>query len=236
MDTLTSELVQHVNDVLGAGEPNNISFDAFGGYTGYKPQYIIDALNDVLGFGGWGFDELSSEIAGQGDKGLVIAQVRVWVKGVDFRPTSWGQARITKGDIGDARKGAQTDAIKKGLSYFSIGNRAYQGLLPKPEEAGQRRPQATNAQRPPASAQATNAQPQSQRRPAPVVAVPPGPSLAEVQALVVDVYGPGKFQSVVKKLVGDVAPEALTPTNLRYIQGKVSGVKAQRAQPVAVND
>src|SRR6185312_17383890 len=44
-------------------------------------------------------------------------------------PVGWGQNRVTRGDIGDARKGAQTDAIKKALSYFSIGNRAYQGLL-----------------------------------------------------------------------------------------------------------
>jgi hypothetical protein len=44
---------------------------------------------------------------------------------------AWGQARVTKGDLGDARKGAQTDAIKKVLSSFSIGNRAYKSQLVK---------------------------------------------------------------------------------------------------------
>ena len=34
-------------------------------------------------------------------------------------------------DVGDAFKSAQTDAMKKALSHFSIGNRAYHGLLPK---------------------------------------------------------------------------------------------------------
>ena len=30
---------------------------------------------------------------------------------------------------GDCKKSAQTDALKKALSYFSIGNKAYHGLL-----------------------------------------------------------------------------------------------------------
>jgi recombination DNA repair RAD52 pathway protein len=62
---------------------------------------------------------------------LAVAQVKVWLAGIDFHPCAWGQSRVTKGDIGDAKKGAQTDAIKKALSYFSIGNRAYYGLLQK---------------------------------------------------------------------------------------------------------
>ncbi len=120
--------VEQVNARLFAGEPGNISVDEHSGYTGYKPQAVVDAMNDVL-FGAWGFEEVSSEIE-PGDKGsLAVAQVRVWLKDVEFRPVAWGQNRVTRGDIGDARKGAQTDAIKKALSYFSIGNRAYHGLL-----------------------------------------------------------------------------------------------------------
>jgi hypothetical protein len=132
MTQATSDLasqVKEVNQLLEAGEPSNISFDTYSGFTGYKPQYIVDAMNEVFGIGGWGFEEISNEIA-EGEKAvLVISQVRVFLKNIDFHPSGWGQARITKGDIGDARKGAQTDAIKKALSYFSIGNRAYQGLL-----------------------------------------------------------------------------------------------------------
>jgi hypothetical protein len=125
--------VKAVNKVLQDGEPQNVSIDAYSGYTGYKPQFIVDAMNIVFKLGNWGFEEVASEIVThQTEKGtstLAIAHVKVWLKGVDFQPASYGQSRVTKGDIGDAKKGAQTDAIKKALAYFSIGNRAYHGLL-----------------------------------------------------------------------------------------------------------
>jgi hypothetical protein len=117
-----------VNALLEAGEPGNVSTDEHAGYTGYKPQSVIDALNEVM-WGEWGFEEISNEIIAGEKGGIAVAQVRVQLKGVDFQPTGYGQNRVTRGDIGDARKGAQTDAIKKTLSYFSIGNRAYHGLL-----------------------------------------------------------------------------------------------------------
>src|SRR5437763_351841 len=126
------EKIKAVNKILQEGEPGNISVDAYSGFTGYKPQFIVDAMNAVFGIGGWGFDEMQTALEGLNDKGLpslAVGQVKVWIKGIDFHPVGWGQSRITKGDIGDAKKGAQTDAIKKALSYFSIGNRAYHGLL-----------------------------------------------------------------------------------------------------------
>lgn len=125
------EKVKAVNKILKAGEPDNISKDNYSGYTGYSPQYIIDAMNAVM-FGEWGFIEVENELVDKNDEGkpqLCIAQVQVWMAGVDFKPTAYGQARITRGDFGDARKSAQTDAIKKALSYFSVGNRAYHGKL-----------------------------------------------------------------------------------------------------------
>lgn len=124
--------VKEVNEILIKGEPGNISNDTFSGFTGYKPQFIIDAMNAVFGIGGWGFDEIQTSLEGVNEKGtpiLAVGQVRVWIKSIEFMPVGWGQSRVTKGDIGDAKKGAQTDAIKKALSYFSIGNRAYHGLL-----------------------------------------------------------------------------------------------------------
>jgi hypothetical protein len=129
MSTEVQQKIDTVNKILLADEPGNITTDEHAGYTGYKPQAIIDAMNEGLGIGAWGFEEVSSEII-PGDKGgLAIAQVQVWLAGIDFKPTSWGQNRVTRGDVGDAKKAAQTDAIKKALSYFSIGNRAYHGLL-----------------------------------------------------------------------------------------------------------
>jgi Rad52/22 family double-strand break repair protein len=128
------EKIKVVNKVLQDGEPGNISNDTYSGFTGYKPQFIVDAMNIVFHIGNWGFEEVFTEIVShQTEKGtsslLAICQVKVWIKEVEFQPVSWGQSRVTKGDLGDAKKGAQTDAIKKGLSYFSIGNRAYHGLL-----------------------------------------------------------------------------------------------------------
>lgn len=127
------EKIKAVNRLLQDGEPGNISIDNYSGFTGYKPQYIIDAMNAVFKIGVWGFEEIHAEIVNhQTEKGtsmLAIAQVKVWIKTIDFTPVGYGQSRVTKGNMGDAKKGAQTDAIKKALSYFSIGNRAYHGLL-----------------------------------------------------------------------------------------------------------
>ena len=127
------EKIKAVNQLLHDGEPGNISIGNYSGFTGYKPQYIIDAMNAVFRIGQWGFEEVASEIVThqteKGHSSLAIAQVKVWIKDTAFMPVGWGQSRVTKGDIGDAKKGAQTDAIKKALSYFSIGNRAYHGLL-----------------------------------------------------------------------------------------------------------
>ena len=127
------EKIKAVNKILQDGEPANISVDSYSGYSGYKPQFIVDAMNVVFGIGGWGFDELAADVVtNQTEKGtasLAIAQVKVWLKDIAFQPVGRGQSRVTKGDVGDAKKGCQTDAIKKALSYFSIGNRAYHGLL-----------------------------------------------------------------------------------------------------------
>lgn len=125
--------VKEVNELLKKGEPGNVSFDSYSGYSGYAPQHVIDTMNKVL-FGEWGFEEVETHtVVNKTEKGesqLAVCRVKVWIKGIDFQPTAWGQSRITKGDVGDGKKGAQTDAIKKALSYFSIGNRAYHGLLP----------------------------------------------------------------------------------------------------------
>ena len=137
MATDYTSLIAKVNQILLDGEPSNISIDEHSGYTGYKPQAVIDAMNEVFTVCGWGFDEVSSEIVTTGDKGsqLAVSQVKARLTGVEWTPPAWGQSRVTRSDIGDAKKGAQTDALKKALSYFSIGNRAYHGLLGKEPEA-----------------------------------------------------------------------------------------------------
>lgn len=122
-------LVELVNQLLLDGEPTNISTDPYSSYSGYKPQAVVDAMNEVFGIGGWGFKELSSEVTSDEKTTMAISQVEAFLHDIEFRPAAWGQQKVTRGDIGDAKKGAQTDALKKALSYFSIGNRAYHGLL-----------------------------------------------------------------------------------------------------------
>jgi hypothetical protein len=134
---MTQEKVAAVNKLLLDGEPGNITKADTNGYVGYEPQAIIDAMNEGFGIGNWGFDEVSSETVDNEKGTLAIAHISVWLKDIEFKPTSWGQSRVTRGDIGDAKKGAQTDAIKKGLAYFSIGNRAYHGLLDGKKQAPQ---------------------------------------------------------------------------------------------------
>src|SRR5436305_13383339 len=92
------EKIKAVNMLLQDGEPKNISIDNYSGYTGYKPQYIIDAMNAVFKIGQWGFEEVASEIvthqSEKGNSSLAIAQVKVWLKNVEFMPVGWGQSRV----------------------------------------------------------------------------------------------------------------------------------------------
>lgn len=126
--------VQEVNALLLKGEPDNITHDDHSDQTGYKPQAVIDAMNAVF-FDAWGFKQLSNEFENDGKNGNVaVAHIEVWLDGIAWHPTAYGQGKVTRGDVGDARKSGQTDGIKKGLSYFSIGNRAYNGLLPNPKD------------------------------------------------------------------------------------------------------
>lgn len=127
-----TKLITEVNAHLAKGEPGNISVDSYTKYTGYQPQYIIDALNHVICIDGWGFEELSNELVDKDEEGkpkMAVASVKVWLFNKDITRYAYGQSRVTRGDYGDAKKGAQTDALKKALSYFSVGARAYRGEL-----------------------------------------------------------------------------------------------------------
>ena len=199
MTQTVASQVKAANALLEAGEPGNISLDEHSGYTGYKPQSIVDAMNETFGIGAWGFEELSSEIV-PGDKGgLAIAQVKVWLAGIDFQPAAWGQNRVTRGDIGDAKKGAQTDAIKKALSYFSIGNRAYHGLLHVEDK------QQSNGNK-------ASKQPAQQKSNQPINAPLPSELRAQAKELGKD------FDAVVKFLFKKMIPDnELTPNDCQFI-------------------
>jgi recombination DNA repair RAD52 pathway protein len=129
--------VKEVNEILKAGEPDNITADKSRGFqmTGYSPQYVVDAMNKVFGLEGWGFEDIYNKIDKNGKE--AVAHVRVWLKTEDgaVERTAYGsKVMFEKTSYGDAKKSAQTDALKKALSYFSIGNRAYHGKLEAKEK------------------------------------------------------------------------------------------------------
>jgi len=96
---------------------------------GYKPQYVFDAVNNVLQPENWRYEVISKEIFDN----QVVAEVRLFVRVKDdewiCKGSQTGQMQIVKGNVGDSYKGAITDAIQKCLSLLSIGTDAYRGLL-----------------------------------------------------------------------------------------------------------
>jgi uncharacterized Zn finger protein len=125
------EKIKRINDLLKKGEPHNWTKD-HKGYAGYKPQFVIDAVNTEFS-GQWSLELVGTHTftGGRKDKNAkdiveAFAQVRLTL----------GEAKIDAvashpitDDYGDAIKSAQTDAMKKAFAHFSIGNRAYHGLL-----------------------------------------------------------------------------------------------------------
>ena len=62
IDPTIVDKIKEVNKILKEGEPKNITVDSYTGYTGYKPQYVVDAMNVVFQIGTWGFAEVSNQI------------------------------------------------------------------------------------------------------------------------------------------------------------------------------
>lgn len=104
---------------------------------GYKPQFIVDAVNEVFGPENWHYQLHDTDLFTSGDdgqSGQVVVSVELFLRsnsestfithGIQF-----GQSQIIYGNVGDAKKGAVTDAVGKGLSLFSIGKAAYRGEL-----------------------------------------------------------------------------------------------------------
>ena len=95
---------------------------------GYRPQYVFDSVNEVLGPENWRYELTREEIF----ENQAVAEVRLFVR-VDgdwlCKGSHKGQMQIVKGNVGDAQKGAITDAIQKCMSLLSIDSDAYKGLL-----------------------------------------------------------------------------------------------------------
>ena len=114
---------------------------------GYKPQYVFDAVNDVLLPENWRYEVVSKEIYDN----QAVAEVKLFLRtGEEWfcKGSQTGQMQIIKKNVGDAMKGAITDALQKCLSLLSIGSDAYKGLLRDVYLTGQH-PPATTARKQP---------------------------------------------------------------------------------------
>jgi hypothetical protein len=96
---------------------------------GYKPQYVFDAVNLIIEPENWRYELIKEEIF----ETQVVTEVKLFLK---TDTDEWlckgshkGQMNIVKGNVGDAQKGAITDALQKCFSLCSIGQDSYRGLL-----------------------------------------------------------------------------------------------------------
>jgi len=129
LETYGTDAVQQYKTASG--------FDA----VGYKPQAILDAVNDVFGPTGWKYVlrnlDIHTYTSGNGKDGS-IASAEVVVQFLNSDGTvvyetgpQFGGSRVVMNNIPDAKKGAVTDAVGKALSLLSVGSAAYRGTLSK---------------------------------------------------------------------------------------------------------
>jgi len=79
----------------------------------------------------------------------VVAEVKLFIRIADewmCKGSQTGQMQIVRGNVGDAMKGAITDALQKCFSLLSIGSDAYRGLLKEVYFSGAHQEDATPAQ------------------------------------------------------------------------------------------
>jgi len=117
---------------------------------GYRPQYVFDSVNEVLGPENWRYELTKEEIF----ETQAVSEVRLYIK-IDgdwlCKGSHKGQMQIIKGNVGDAQKGAITDAIQKCMSLLSIGSDAYKGLLKNAYLQGKQAPAKQPATKPASS-------------------------------------------------------------------------------------
>ena len=140
------EIIKAVDEILDSYGEKAVQEVPSKGRTlyGYVPQFVFDALNEVIG-ANWGYEILSSScereerVRKNGNKDTVyvaVVHVRVWMmdKG-NCKEAFGGSENYT---ASDALKGAVTDGVQKALAMFSIGHKAYRGELAPAKKNGKK--------------------------------------------------------------------------------------------------
>ena len=214
MTTLT-EKINAINNVLRDSGSNAVQKIDFGGQIryGYRPQYVFDAVNQIISPENWRYELIKEEIFDN----QAVAEVKLFLK----TDAEWlckgshkGQMAIVRGNIGDAQKGAITDALQKCLSLCSIGQDSYRGLLEtvfnsrSPQAPRQSLPKSTPQPTPAPSSQPVLSQPAQPATPQPVLQQP---TQAPVQAKLIPPAAPQHPQSP--------QPQPTTDDSLPMIDG-----------------
>jgi len=102
-----------------------------------KAIYVTERLNDVFGVGQW---STKVDHVVTGEKGMVVVKLTFEVKEYGiyyecFGGNDNGGEGSKNFDLGDAYKGATTDAITKVGSYMGIAIDVYKGLSEAPKTA-----------------------------------------------------------------------------------------------------
>jgi len=93
-----------------------------------KAIYVIERLNDVFGIGSYQFE--NREIVKEGK--MVVVESVLTIPTYGIRIPSYGGN--DNADLGDAYKGAATDALTKICSYLGIGMDVFKGLGDKKDD------------------------------------------------------------------------------------------------------
>lgn len=109
--------------------------------VGFKPAYIIERLNEALGHDGWSYRVLEHWVSDKEDKhrtAWVLGELTVFNtsdRTILTVKNQFGHCNINRAlPIGDALKGAATNALEKAASLMDIGHEAYKGLLEAPKK------------------------------------------------------------------------------------------------------
>lgn len=139
-----TEQVTKINKILDEFGDSAIQVYDTGSFEaiGYRPQYLIDAVNQVLGAGNWRHelhDYKLHEVKTKKGEDRTVVTVEISVQILNAEGTvvystgkQFGSGNVVFGNIGDGIKGAITDGIGKCFSLLSIGYKAYRGELDKP--------------------------------------------------------------------------------------------------------
>lgn len=143
MKTITSEQIELIKKPLPKEAISQHPTKTF--LSSIKAIYVTERLNDVFGIGAW---SIKTEHVETGNGSMVVVKVTFEVKDYGiyyecFGGNNNGGENSKNFDLGDAYKGATTDAITKIASYMGIGADVFKGLSSAPKQQ-QSKPQTAS--------------------------------------------------------------------------------------------